>query len=171
MQDTQAAPSLQDARAPEHLDLLFRAVLQFTSDLTADAVIPGADCEGEYIGTGAGTIDGAKLSGTVSWSLYSGNCLYPLIRSGQSVPDTLNLCTLSPGGFIETHDGERIRFDGRGYGLRSPERYLMSATLAFRTDAADYRWLNEVLAIMEGMFDEKAGRASWNVFVPQSASV
>ena len=30
----------------------------------------------------------------------------------------------------------------------------MNATLAFRTDAADYRWLNEVLAIMEGVFEE-----------------
>jgi hypothetical protein len=170
MQDTQAAPSPQDARASEHLDLLFRAVLQFTSDSPADAVIPSADRDGAYIGTGTGTIDGARLSGAASWSLYSGNCLYPLIRSGQSVPDTLNLCTLSPGGFIDTHDGQRIRFDGRGYGLRSPERYLMSATLAFRTDASNYRWLNEVLAIMEGVFDEKAGRARWNVFVPRSAS-
>ena len=169
MQDTQVAASPQDGRASEHLDLLFRAVLQFTSDSASDAVIPSADRDAAYIGTGTGTIDGARLSGAMSWSLYAGNCLYPLIRGGQTVPDTLNLCTLSPGGFIETHDGERIRFDGRGYGLRSSERYLMSATLAFRTEAADYGWLNNVLAIMQGDFDENAGRARWNVFVPRSA--
>ena len=46
----------------------------------------------------------------------------------------------------------------------------MSATLTFATDAADYGWLTNVLAVMEGDFDEKAGRAVWQVYVPQPVS-
>ena len=76
---------------------------------------------------------------------------------------------MNPGGFIDTHDGARVRFDGRGYGLRSPERYLVSATLTFRTQAESYDWLTKVLAVMHGEFDEKSGRAVWNVLVPKAA--
>jgi hypothetical protein len=172
MSDTNVILAPQHPRAPVSagLELLFRANLAFTSDSPADAVIPGNAGDGAYIGTGNGTMEGERLAGTVSWSLYAGNCLYPLIRAGHAVTNELNLCTLNPGGFIDTHDGARIRFDGRGYGLRSPERYLMSATLAFRTDTRAYGWVNRVLAVMEGEFDEKAGRATWNVFLPDSTS-
>jgi len=152
------------------LTLLFSAVLEFTSDSPADAVVAANGRDGVYIGSGDGTVAGDGLRGTISWSLYAGNCLYPLIRSGQPVPDDLHLCTLNPGGFIETEDGARIRFDGRGYGLRSPDRYRVSATFAFGTEAARYGWLTKVLAVMEGDFDEKAGRAIWQVHVPRSGS-
>ncbi len=63
-------------------------------------------------------------------------------------------------------DGARIAFDAKGYGLRSPERYRLSMTMAFRTDDARYDWLNRVLGVMEGDFDEKTGRAAWHVYVP-----
>ena len=59
----------------------------------------------------------------------------------------------------ETRDGAHIRFDGRGYGLRNRDWYRLSATLTFATDAAEYEWLTNILAVMEGDFDEKAGRA------------
>jgi hypothetical protein len=169
--DTNVMLSLQPRRVPGRLELFFQAELTFASDSPSDAVISGDACDDAYIGTGNGTIAGERLAGTVSWSLYAGNCLYPLIRAGHTVTDELNLCTLNPGGFINTHDGARIRFDGRGYGLRSAERYLMSATLAFRTDAAQHTWLNKVLAVMEGDFDERAGHAVWNVFLPESLLV
>jgi hypothetical protein len=39
--------------------------------------------------------------------------------------------------------------------------------LTFATDAVEYRWLTNLLAVMEGDFDEKAGRAAWNVYVPE----
>jgi hypothetical protein len=147
---------------------LFTAVLQFRSASPTDAVIDAPD-QDAYIGSGDGTVEGKDVRGTVSWSLYAGDCLYPLIRAAESVPDDLHLCTLNPGGFIDTHDGARVRFDGRGYGLRSRERYLVSATLTFRTHVASYAWLTKVLAVMHGDFDEKAGRAVWKVFVPKTA--
>lgn len=77
---------------------------------------------------------------------------------------------VDPGGFLETADGARLRFGGRGYGLRRPDWYRMSATLTFATDAAEYGWLTDVLAVMEDDFDEKAGRAVWHVYVPQPVS-
>lgn len=63
-------------------------------------------------------------------------------------------------------DGARIRFDGRGYGLRGAEIYQTNLTLVFSTEDARYTWLTKLLGVMEGEFDEKAGRASWNVYVP-----
>lgn len=55
---------------------------------------------------------------------------------------------------------------GRGYGLRSPDWYKLSATFTFATDQDEYQWLTHTLAVMEGELDEKTGRALWQVFVP-----
>jgi hypothetical protein len=35
--------------------------------------------------------------------------------------------------------------------------------MAFRTDDARYAWLNRVLGVMTGDFDEKTGRADWRL--------
>ena len=43
---------------------------------------------------------------------YGLGIAFILVRSGQSVPEGLHLCTINPVGFIETLDGARIRFDG-----------------------------------------------------------
>jgi hypothetical protein len=77
---------------------------------------------------------------------------------------------MNPGGFIETPEGAKIRFDGRGYGLRSSEKYRVSLTLVFSAEDARYAWLARTLAVMEGEFDEKAGRAVWNVYVPSGSA-
>jgi hypothetical protein len=37
----------------------------------------------------------------------------------------------------------------------------------FGTEDARYAWITKILAVMEGEFDEKAGRAVWNVYVPR----
>ena len=149
---------------------LFRAVLQYRSQAHQDAVVPPEAREGEYIGSGDGTATGDRLRGTVRWSLWAGDCVYPLVRQGQNIPDGLHLCTMNPVGFIETPDGARIRFDGRGYGLRSPESYRTSLTMVFSTEDDRYAWLTKVLGVMEGEFDEKAGRATWDVYVPAPES-
>ncbi len=148
------------------LEALFKADLEYRSDSQSDAVVTAEEREGVYIGSGDGTVIGDRVRGTVHWSLWSGNCLYPVVRSGQSVPEGLHLCTINPSGFIETQDGGRIRFDGRGYGLRNPEKYQTNLTLVFGTDDARYEWLTKVVAVMNGEFDEKTGRAIWNVYIP-----
>jgi hypothetical protein len=38
--------------------------------------------------------------------------------------------------------------------------------LAFNTEDSRYSWLNEELGVMEGLFDEKTGRATWDVYIP-----
>jgi hypothetical protein len=145
---------------------LFDAAVRFTSESPDDAVVPPDGREGVYLGSGEGVAIGERLRGRLRFSFYSGNCQYPQIRRGEAVPDGLNLCTLNPGGYIESDDGARIAFDGKGYGLRSPDRYRVSMTMAFRTDDARHLWLNRVLGVMTGDFDEKTGRADWRVYVP-----
>jgi len=147
---------------------LFSATLQFTSSSPADAVVSPDGREGEYIGSGHGTVAGRQVRGAMRWSLFSASCLYPRIRAGEIVPAELHLCTLNPGGYIDTEDGARISFDGKGYGLRSPEVYRVSVTLAFTAVDARYAWLKGVLGLMEGAFDERAGQATWNVYVPSA---
>ena len=166
-----AMPSFGDtkiatAASGDRLEGLFRADLQYTLESESDAVVAPEGREGVYVGSGDGTATGAKLRGRLRWSLWSGNCLYPLVRSGQSVPEGLHLCTLNPAGFIETEDGARIRFEGRGYGLRDSEKYQTNLTLIFSTEDVRYELLTKVVAVMEGEFDEKTGRAIWNVYVP-----
>ena len=71
-----------------------------------------------------------------------------------------------PWGSSKTLDGARIRFDGRGYGLRSSEKYQTNLTLILSTEDVRYEWLTKVVAVTDGDFDEKTGRATWNVYVP-----
>ena len=157
---------MSEALAPGALVHLFDAAVRFTSESPDDAVVPPDQRDGEYLGSGDGVATGERLRGRLRWSFYAGNCLYPQIRRGETVPDDVHLCTLNPGGYIESDDGARIAFDGRGYGLRSPERYRLSRTMAFHTDDPRYAWLNKVLGVMTGDFDEKTGQADWRVFVP-----
>lgn len=168
MVHTGEAPGVRGLTS-KRLTHLFNVMLQFTSDSPAVAVVSAEGRDGVYIGSGDGTVVGERVRGSISWSLYAGDCLYPRIRKGERVPDDLHLCTLNPGGFIETDDGAHIRFDGRGYGLRSPDWYRVSATLTFATDSSVYEWLTTLLAVMEGDFDDKAGSAIWRVYVPNSA--
>src|SRR5262249_49895030 len=68
------------------LEALFKADLQYRSESQSDAVVVAEGRDGVYIGSGDGTVVGDRLRGTIRWSLWSGNCLYPMVRSGQSVP-------------------------------------------------------------------------------------
>jgi hypothetical protein len=109
------------------LEPLFQAVMQYRSESESetDAVVAVEGREGAYIGSGDGTVTGERTRGTIRWSLWSGNCVYPLVR-----------------------------------------KYRVSVTLVFGTEDARYAWLSEVPAVVEGEFDEKAGRATWNVLAP-----
>lgn len=153
-------------KCDEGLVHLFDAAVQFVSEPPVPPVVAAAGREGDYLGDGDGIASGERLHGKLRFSFYSGNCLYPQIRRGIAAPDRLHLCTINPGGYIDSDDGARIDFDGNGYGLRSPERYRVGMTLTFRTDDDRYAWLNRVLGVMDGDFDEKTGRAAWHVYVP-----
>jgi hypothetical protein len=154
------------SRSREDMERLFIVKLHHRSDKIED--IPAADREGEYIGSADGTVEGKRLSGRMRTSMFSGNCPVPGIRKGEEPPKGLHLCTLNPGGIIETQDGARIRFDGKGYGLDSPQKYRVSMRMAFATDDPRYQWLTPLLGAMEGEFDLKTGDATWHVYLPRS---
>jgi hypothetical protein len=156
------------SRSREDMELLFTVKLHGRSDKIEDAVVPAADREGVYISSAAGTVEGKRLSGRMRTSMFSGNCPVPGMRKGEGPPKGLHLCTVNPGGIIETQDGARIRFDGKGYGLFSPQKYRVSMTMAFATDDSRYQWLTPLLGAMEGEVDLKAGAATWNVYLPRS---
>jgi len=155
-----------DPTQQKGLELLFTGVFQYRSESESDSVVNGEGRQGVFIGSGDGTVTGKQIQGTVRWSLWTGNCVYPAIRKGQAIPEGLHLCTMDPGGLIQTSDGGRIRFDGRGYGLRAPDKYRTSVILVFGTEDERYAWLIKLPAVMEGEFDEKSGRAIWHVYVP-----
>ncbi len=111
-----------DPTQQKGLELLFTGVFQYRSESESDSVVNGEGRQGVFIGSGDGTVTGKQIQGTVRWSLWTGNCVYPAIRKGQAIPEGLHLCTMDPGGLIQTSDGGRIRFDGRGYGLRAPDK-------------------------------------------------
>src|SRR5258708_38769788 len=102
-------------------------------------------------------------------SMFSGDCPVPGIRKGAEPPKDLHLCTLNPGGIIETQYGARIRFDGKGYGLSSPEKNRVSMTVAFATDDPRYQWLTPMLGAMEGEFKLIANTAACHVDLLRSS--
>ena len=53
---------------------LFEARLQYQSDM--EVVVSAETREGELVGSGDGSVSGDRLSGTVRWSMYAGNCAY-----------------------------------------------------------------------------------------------
>jgi len=167
-----AMPGFADTNGPiissgeSRLEALFKADLQYRSESESDAVVGTEGREGCLY---------RKWRWNGGWRPTSRNHpLVPVVRElplSRSAERAISargrhLCTINPSGFIETQDGARIRFDGRGYGLRNPEKYQTNLTLVFGTEDARYEWLTKVVAVMNGEFDEKTGRAIWNVYIP-----
>lgn len=155
------------------LEPLFEAELRYTSESPADAVIPPEGREGVYIGSGDGTVTGA-LQGTIRWSFYSTDCMYLLVQRGEAVPPGQHLCYANPGGFIETSDGARIRFDAKGYGLRGfdaarPHLWRLAMALQFNTEDRRYAWLNSRLGVWEGQFNEQIQAATYRAYLQGTA--
>ena len=151
---------------------LFEARLQYQSDM--EVVVSAVTREGELVGSGDGTLTGASLSGKARWSMYAGNCAYVFVRAGVEPPPEQHLCTVHPAGVIATDDGAEIWFDAKGYGLRGadlshPHLWVLTMAMQFTTTDRRYQWLNTTLGVAVSEFDERAGRALWQAFVPQVA--
>ena len=154
-------------QAQRHLEHLFDAELAYKSDM--DVVVPDENREGDLIGSGEGTVTGAKIRGTIRWSMYSADCAYLLVKAGIQPAPGQHLCTTHPGGVIETEDGAQIWFDAKGYGLRGydkdyPHLWRLTMALQFSTQDERYIWLNTALGVWEGQFDEQAGRARYHAY-------
>src|SRR6266851_9105434 len=80
------------------LEPLFTADLQYRSDSPQSTVVPSEGREGALIETSDGTVSGTQLRGKFRTSLWSGRCVYPLVRKGQTIPEGLHICTMNPVG-------------------------------------------------------------------------
>lgn len=155
----------------DKLEHLFDAQLQYREGL--EALLPAEEREGVLIGSGDGTIIGPRIVGAIRWSMYSEDCAYLLVKDGMEPPPGSHLCTVNPAGVIETDDGAEIWFDGRGFGLRGynpafPHIWQLTMGLRFETQDARYQWLNTNLAMWQGEFDERAGKAAYQAFAQLS---
>jgi hypothetical protein len=153
---------------------LFTATLSYRPDL--DPIVPQDGRDGALIGNGDGEMEGENLKGKIRWSMYSGNCAYVFVQAGVDPTPGQHLCTVSPGGVIETDDGAQIWFDARGFGLRGfdeslPHLWVLTMSIQFKTTDDRYDWLNSTLGSVTSEFDDSAGKAVWRVFIPVTEMV
>lgn len=153
----------------EQLERLFVAELQYTSD--EGPIVSAEGRDGVLVGNGDGTVTGEKVRGTIRWSLYSGNCAYVFVQTGVEPPPGQHLCTVYPGGVIETDDGAQIWFDAKGFGLRGYDQtqshlWRLTMGIQFTTSDERYEWLNTALGVLVSDFDERANRGLWRVYLP-----
>jgi len=145
---------------------LFDIELEYVTDMAP--VVPVEDRQGDYIGSGTGRLTG-RLHGGMRWSMFAADCAYLLVQAGVDPGPGEHLCTVNPGGFIETDDGAQIRFEARGYGLRGadkvrPHLWRLTAALQFVTTDDRYSWLNTTLGMWECIFDEQTRRATYRAY-------
>jgi hypothetical protein len=108
---------------------------------------------GDLLGSGDGTVRGAKLQGRVHWSIFE--------VQGP-------ICETTVVGVITTDDGETLELETRGYGIvpdpDQPHLWDMPAVVRFRTASPAYRWLNTTLARWEGTFDMHRGVHTYQAY-------
>ena len=143
---------LADLKKENRLGLLFDVELQYKQGMSA--VMSSEGKLGKHVGSGDGTIRGARIHGTVHWDLFE--------DQGESV------CGSNLRGLIETNDEAHIQFDAMGFFMRpdksKPNRWITSAAVRFDTADKRYKWLNTRLAVWEGQFDMKTGRHHYRVY-------
>ncbi len=127
--------------ATVQLEYLFDMELDYEGGFFVMA--PYGELEGSGYGDGKGRVVGDQLRGSVRWSNH------PHRREdGVLMPDA--------HGVIETDDGARVIFHLGGYsrpigGSEKLREIVSPAT--FATDDERYRWLNDVIAVGEGVID------------------
>jgi hypothetical protein len=150
-------PSRAEARSggtqEVRLERLFDVRLQHAEGVE---VAPLGEREGQLIGGGTGTVDGAKIKGqVVRWSNFERTL-------------TEGLCALQVPAEIRTDDGAEIKFEALGNALvpdkAQPNKWINAMTLRFQTDDARYRWLNTTLGVWEGEFDLQTGVSTGRVY-------
>ena len=144
---------------------LFDAELQYQQDIAP--VVTSEGREGELIGNGDGSANGARLAGRLRWSMFVADCVFRLDGSATSSNGD-HVCTTNPALVLETDDGATIWIDAKGYGLRresAAPNWRLTASLRFQTDDPRYRWLDSAFGIWEGVFDEDTQHASYRAFL------
>ncbi len=152
------------------MDLIHLFDIEWHSKPGLEPVVSDDDREGALIGSGEGTVTGPKLEGTLRFSFYTAECLFDpgfVVSAGLDLEQLGNhACRINPGGVIATADGARIQFDVKGFGLRreaTAPKWTLTGGVRLVTDDERYRWLNDVLGLWEGEFDEETSTARYHV--------
>ena len=122
------------------LEPLCEVELGYTSEFIL--VQPYGGEEGSGYGEGEGTLSGERLSGTVRWVNH------PHRRNDSAMlPDT--------HGIIRTPDDATILFSFQGRTMWSEDgsKGGQALRVLFESDHDRYKWLNEVLCVLEGVID------------------
>lgn len=105
-------------------------------------VRPFAGHEGQGFGSGVGEATGDRLAGPIRWSNFP-----RMSDDGVLMPNAR--------GIISTDAGP-VLFGFRGYSLPAPAgqtRRAVTATIFFRAESDEHRWLNHAIAVHEGAID------------------
>jgi hypothetical protein len=134
------------------LEPLFEIELQYREGL--EAITSPEGKLGEYLGSGDGTVRGAKLQGMIRWDLY------------EKLSETR--CQTNFAGVIETNDGAQIQYDAKGFGMvtdkSKPNEWHMTYAVQFDTKDERYEWLNTTLGLWDGEFDMATYRHHYQVY-------
>lgn len=152
----------------DNLKPLFNAVLRYED--SADDVDLAENLPGSYIGRGLGTVEGDRINGQFVWKLHAENCAFLWLKEGSIPPPDMHLCNTYFSAIISTNDGAEISFSARGFGFRGalPESlhlWSLTASLRFGTEDKRYSYLNKVLGIWEGTFNEEKREAFYHAYL------
>lgn len=105
-------------------------------------VRPFAGHEAQGFGSGSGRAAGRRLSGPIRWSNFP-----RMADDGVLMPNVRGVISTATGAVL---------FGFRGYSLVPPagdSRRAVVASVFFRTDSDEHRWLNHTVAVHEGAID------------------
>ena len=123
------------------LEQLCEFVLSY-DDLGLTVVKPFGGYEGQGYGTGFGDAVGERLSGPVRWSNYP-----RMTDDGVLLPDARGVITTAEGPVLFEFHGSSIPVSPGSTTRR------VTASVVFRTEAEEHRWLNHAVVVQEGAID------------------
>lgn len=160
---------LQDVTILEHL-----FDVEWATSPDAEEVAGPEGREGALIGSGEGSVSGPALEGRIRFSFYSADCPYDpgfLTATSQTWADIADhVCKINPAGVIETEEGATVQFEVKGFGLRLERRaprWSLTGGVRLLSEDGSYRWLNDVVGLWEGEFNEETGIARYRVWARQ----
>ena len=121
-------------------------------------VFPGKGRIGEHLASGEGAVFGPVLNGIVNWDL--------LQEAGEH-HSGFNIL-----GQIETDDRGKILFNDLGYMTRengeNVARWSLTGSVIFNTEDRHYLWLNNIVGVLQGLYDMGSFRHSYRIYIQRS---